>query len=134
MTPKEQIIYDMLAKAAERGDQCPSNAVLAVAIGANSISGPVRYVNDLAAKGIIRVERSQRFRIVTIVATGKSTAKPHDKYIAAQHNTAAARRDRLAELVSEGMTQEAAARAMGLSIQRIRQIWREICDGLGWLG
>lgn len=134
MTPKEQIIYDMLLNAAEHGDPCPSNAVLATAIGANSMSGPVRYVNDLVAKGYIRVARAQRSRIVTITATGKSTTKPKDKLLARLQDAAERRRDELAELVSEGTSLKDAAALMGLTEKRIWQVWREVKQGLGWLG
>ena len=134
MNPKERIIYDMLAKAAEHGDECPSNAVLATAIGASSMSGPVKYVNSLTEKGFIAIIRSQRTRVVTITATGQSTAKPLDKYLAGQHEAAAQRCDQLAELVSEGYLIKDAAAKMGLSEARVWQVWKQIKDGLGWLG
>lgn len=132
MNPKERIIYDMLVNAAEHGDPCPANTLLAVAIGASSVSGPVKYIHGLTDKGLIQVKRSQRTRVVTITATGKSTAKPQDKLLARQHEASAQRRDRLADLVSEGYLLKDAAKLMGMSEARIWQVWREVKQGLGW--
>jgi molybdenum-dependent DNA-binding transcriptional regulator ModE len=44
---------------------------------------------------------------------------------------AAARRDELAELVANGSTLAAAAKAMGISFQRAGQLWKRIRDDLG---
>jgi len=131
---RRSIIFAMIENAAERGEPCPTNAVLATAIGASSMSGPVKFVNQLIEDGAIRVERSQRARVVTIVATGKTTALPQDKHLVKQHRSAAVRRDQLAELVAEGALLKDAARVMGLSEARVWQVWKQIKQGLGWLG
>lgn len=49
-----------------------------------------------------------------------------------QKAEAAARRDEFAELVSQGMTLRAAGEQMGISFQRASQIWKRICEDLGW--
>ncbi|AYJ87645.1 hypothetical protein D3Y57_19100 [Sphingomonas paeninsulae] len=69
-----QTILRILTAAANAGDQCPTNGVLAEAIGALSISAPANAISLLEAIGLITVERGSCRRMVTIVATGKSTA------------------------------------------------------------
>ena len=62
-----------LERAANAGHPCPSNGVLAGAIGASSSSNPVNVMARLQKRGLITVERFATSRIVTITATGKST-------------------------------------------------------------
>lgn len=59
--------------AANAGVAMPGNAELARRFGLNSGSNISHYLDLLAAKGLIRVERFHRSRRVTIVATGRST-------------------------------------------------------------
>ncbi|WP_146037268.1 winged helix-turn-helix domain-containing protein [Novosphingobium guangzhouense] len=74
-------ILAAITKAAERGQPCPQNGELARMIGASSKSVPVNAMKRLEERGLIVVERFSMSRIVTIVATGKSTgghpATPH---------------------------------------------------------
>lgn len=67
-------ILSCMEGAAERGEICPTNDALATLIGAASIATASRHVKELEQRGLIRVERGSRSRVVTIVATGKSTA------------------------------------------------------------
>ena len=125
MTPKERIIYDMLVNAAERGDTCPPNTLLATAAGTTP-SGATALVNKLLAAGHIAVERTRRSRVVTITATGKST-RPTDL-----HRGAFARKDDLAEYVANGGALSQAHKLLGCSTQRVWQLWASIKSGMGW--
>lgn len=65
-------IFGLIKQAAQRGERCPTNPMLAERFGVkpNSIS---RAVNFLEANGMIEVERGNDWRKVTIVATGERT-------------------------------------------------------------
>jgi DNA-binding MarR family transcriptional regulator len=71
----EQIILDALAHAAEHNQPCPINMDLEFLIGADSTSTASWIIARLEEKGLIKVERFQRFRVVEIVKTGKRTAR-----------------------------------------------------------
>lgn len=71
----ERIAYRMINHAAETGLPCPVNIDLEVAAGFNSSSMGPKLVRKLENRGLIRVSRFQRFRMVEIVATGKKTAR-----------------------------------------------------------
>ena len=66
----------ILEHAAEEGAPCPGNGPLSDLLNLNSISGPVKIMQGLEARGLIRVERFAVGRVVEIVATGKRTAQP----------------------------------------------------------
>lgn len=69
-----KIALRMLTAAADRGDECPPNAMIACAMGATSPSAASAAVALLEAMNIISVERGTCSRVVTIHATGKRTA------------------------------------------------------------
>lgn len=75
LSHSEREILAALTRAAEQGTACPMNAELDARIGANSASTSATIVKRLEGWGLIRVERWQRERRVTIVATGKATAE-----------------------------------------------------------
>lgn len=80
MTPNETIVYDALCEAASLGAVCPNYLDLNELIGAESSSTSPSIVKRLEDRGFIRVQRWQRFRQVTICATGESTMKsPNQK-------------------------------------------------------
>ena len=68
-------IYRALCRAANREDVCPSGDVLALIVGYETYWGTVKCLHRLEARGMIRVERFNRSRRVTICATRKRTAK-----------------------------------------------------------
>lgn len=74
-TLTEQRLYDALVPIAAAGLPCPSNEELAELLGV-SISAPPGVLTRLEHKGLIQVERYQRSRVVTIVATGARTQQP----------------------------------------------------------
>jgi len=71
----ERIAYRLINHAAENDQPCPVNIDLEVAAGFNSSSMGPKLVRKLESRGLIRVSRFQRFRLVEIVATGKQTAR-----------------------------------------------------------
>ncbi len=79
MTDKLQLpqraldIYRCLKGAAEHGDECPTNNVLAVVGGYSKASSVCDVVSMLEELGLITVTRYSRARVVTILETGKST-------------------------------------------------------------
>lgn len=66
-------IFAIIRQCAERGEACPTNAVLGERFGVrpNLIS---RAINFLECNGMIAVERASDRRVVTICATGQRTA------------------------------------------------------------
>jgi len=75
LAPAERIAYQLINHAAEQGHPCPVNIDLEVATGFNSTSMGPKLVRKLERRGLIRVSRFQRFRLIEIVATGKQTAR-----------------------------------------------------------
>lgn len=69
------VLLDWLAGAADRSERCPTNDAIAgrFDIGLATAAG---LVKALETRGLIRVVRYQCARVVTIVATGRSTAAP----------------------------------------------------------
>ena len=74
----EGAVLDIITAAARDGRVCPSNDEICRAMGYASTASAVRIINALADAGAIAVERYQRGRKVTIIATGESTAQPAD--------------------------------------------------------
>lgn len=70
-------VLRLLTRAAIRGDACPTNAELARALGLKDAVAASYRVRRLVREGKIRVEEPSptERRVVTIVATGKSTVR-----------------------------------------------------------
>ena len=68
------IVYRAVRKAAQFGETCPSNIVLADLCNLASTGQPPNILARLAKRKAIKLERSNWERKVTILATGKSTA------------------------------------------------------------
>lgn len=83
MTPSciDATTLAMIEGAAEAGLPCPSNPDIAERHGFSSVSSGARSIERLEGAGLIRVERGNCSRVVTILASGKRTAgvvgKPH---------------------------------------------------------
>jgi hypothetical protein len=75
----EAIVFSAIEAAANDGLHCPRADDLAEMISVESVSTTVGIVNRLERKGLITVERFQKSRRVTIVATGKMTAEPANR-------------------------------------------------------
>lgn len=65
-------IFAVIRDAADRGEQCPSNATLAERFGVGT-TVIVNALHFLESVGMIVVTRSNATRIVTIRSTGKQT-------------------------------------------------------------
>lgn len=70
-------VLRLLSRAANRGQACPTNAELARALGLKDAVAASYRVRCLVRAGKIRVEEPSptERRVVTIVATGKSTVR-----------------------------------------------------------
>ena len=68
----------ILEFAAKEGQPCPKNETFCMRLGFASTSGPVAMLARLERKGMIRVQRFQRSRVVEIIASGKKTAAPEN--------------------------------------------------------
>lgn len=74
LTPNQRFVYEMLVALAETGQPCPSNEEIGKAIGQTE-SGAAHIMLALDRQGLIsRKAIGNGQRIVTISATGKSTA------------------------------------------------------------
>jgi hypothetical protein len=76
LTPWEQRAFAAIEAAANEGRRFPTADDLMEAIGCESHASTVNVVARLELRGLITVERFQRERVGTIVATGKRTAEP----------------------------------------------------------
>jgi len=77
LTPREGATLALLTAAAEAGERCPGNAELGAALGIDRTTAS-NIVNRLMRKRAIALEarHGSHARVVTIVATGASTARP----------------------------------------------------------
>jgi DNA-binding transcriptional regulator YhcF (GntR family) len=73
-------LFALLKQAADRGEACPTNRVLAERFGCGT-ARVVSAFHFLESNGMIAVERDNDHRVVTIRATGHRTSgtigKPH---------------------------------------------------------
>jgi DNA-binding transcriptional ArsR family regulator len=98
-------ILQRLTAAAEAGEPCPSNAVLAAAIGVSKVALVSDIVATLAHEGAITVDRRDgNTRRVTIAATGASTAWSQIP----RHTVPEARVERVYELLAAAAAQGSA--------------------------
>ncbi len=67
-----EVVFSVLANAAERGDRCPPNFVICDAIG-QSRSSVAHHITCLAIVGRIELRVKSNLRAVHIVATGAKT-------------------------------------------------------------
>lgn len=81
--------------------------------------GAARYVPDRSAVPTAEPQLQKPKR-------GKGHSRKHDPARASRL------RDRLAELVADGLTIAAASQKMQISKSYGGKIWRDICAGLGW--
>lgn len=132
MTPRDRIALDMLTKAAQDGAECPSNALLAAALG-TGLGAAQSAVRALESQGVIVVERGQKARRVTLVATGQQTAPIHggEHWRTRGADYELAQRDQLAEHVANGLTVKQAQKEMRMGSDTVYRLWRQICEGLG---
>jgi len=76
LTPNELAVYQRLRAAAEAGAPCPGNRELCALIGSITPTSGPKYLARLTRKGLIRVEGYANGRMVTILRTGRATARP----------------------------------------------------------
>lgn len=134
LRPQDDVVLAMLQNAARRGDECPSNSLLATAAG-RSIGWAVESVKRLEAAGHIKVKRTRRSRVVAL-PTGEITAPPRTQshmasMIQRRAEEAAERRAKLAELVAEHGNVSRAGREMGVSQQVANRMWQRVLEDMG---
>lgn len=74
LPPADALLLSTLTDAADRGVPCPTNEDLADMLGFG-LSAPPGIMRRLEMRGLIRVEKYQRERRVTIMSTGNKTAE-----------------------------------------------------------
>jgi Mn-dependent DtxR family transcriptional regulator len=79
LKPNEQVVLQILTRAATLGDVAPKNAYIAQSLGCSTPSTGAAIVARLEAKGLIRVHRFNDSRVIEIIATGAKTAGSLDK-------------------------------------------------------
>lgn len=75
----KEAVFNRLSQAAEIGDICPTADELQEVAGVESVSTTVALMHVLEREGRIVVDRFQKSRTVTIVATGQKTAEPSNQ-------------------------------------------------------
>lgn len=81
MTIWERRALSAIERAANEGQRFPTADDLMEAVGCESHASTVNLVRRLEQHGMIQVERYQRERVGTIVATGKRTAEPKTRAV-----------------------------------------------------
>jgi len=115
-------VLAIVSAAADAGEVCPTNPVLAARMGWASVASASRAVADLERAGLVRVERTRVWRIVTIVATGRSTAwngmgrNPDPE---AEARDAARRRKVAITADAQARAEQFSRRAAGLPVYRL---------------
>lgn len=134
-------VLAIIRAAADAGEKCPTNSEIANRVGYSSMSGPADAIHILESSGVISVQRGQASRVVTIMATGKSTAGTvkgvhHQFRPAPNDNIAAVKSDRnrlgdFAEAIANGATIQAAAKVADMSKREAAWSWAFIRRQLG---
>lgn len=70
------VLLDMIAAAAAAGARSPTNKEIVARLSLGELNRGSLLVTEAERRGLIRVERFQRSRVITIVATGARTAEP----------------------------------------------------------
>lgn len=79
--PWEHMVMRELERCANAGELCPTVTHFAVLLDCSEGGTVVGIMKRLEARGLIRVQRYQKTRQVTILATGAQTAEPKSKAI-----------------------------------------------------
>lgn len=133
LNEQERLTLELITEAAHAGRPAPTADDIQEHTGCNSISSTVSLVQRLERRGLIAVERYQRARRMTVLATGKRTAEvinrtPHWRNLARPRSAPSVAisyvRQRRPDLGREIIV---AARREGLSVQ-------DFIGELVWLG
>lgn len=73
-------IFNMIERAADGGQVCPTNREIADMLNVRSVGTPSMKISMLEAAGLIAVTRFGNSRIIEIVATGRKTIPMHTTY------------------------------------------------------
>lgn len=135
LSDKDRAIYTSVRHAAERGQECPSNPVLAVIADYSSIASPVASLKRLQQLGLIEVERFAHSRVVTFpdgIATKATIAsKPHWRDTGKRKRVARDFMARVADLVADGVPVIECHRRLKTSRHEVTNAWHQIKNELG---
>lgn len=76
LTSNQQRLFMWLKELVAIGEPCPTDTAITRKLGFAAESVGHRALFALRDAGLIEIESGQRWRVVTIVATGKSTKRP----------------------------------------------------------
>lgn len=79
--PWEHMVMNELIRCAREGELCPTVTHFAVLLGCSEGGAVVGIMRRLERRGLIRVQRWQKTRQVTICSTGAQTALPKSRAI-----------------------------------------------------
>ncbi len=130
LTPRESRVLAIVIEAAARGEVCPMNREIAAVTGTSPPSAS-DAIARLEHKGFIAVARTRASRVVTVLSSGQSTMAPPGMLRDSVPLATLPARERLAELVAEGMALCDTRKALRCSSGRVAALWQQICDGLG---
>lgn len=74
ISPRDHLVYKLLAEKADNGEPCPNNTQIAMYIGALRLATASDTIKSLERSGLIKTLRSHRQRTIIICATGHQTA------------------------------------------------------------
>ena len=134
LSARETIVLKAVVRAARRDEPCPSNFEICGLIGCESIASATGVLQRLERKGLVKVERYQQARRVTILATGARTAEPRfmvRHWRSRAKLTRAETQDRVADAIADGHTFEAAAGLLGMTVSHVRNTFADIRRQLG---
>lgn len=130
----ENVIINMITAAATKGEACPSNAVMAGALGVTPQSA-INIMKRMETAGTIKVRRASQSRIVTIVETGATTAgeiRAERSYAGRKITSEKARFAKaLSEATHTNDLRVPCARLGILSLAEGERLFAEICADLG---
>lgn len=129
------IIYRLISDAADAGAPAPTNAELCASVDLRAVSTVSGIVSTLEERRMIKVQRTADARIITVTATGRSTAAPAIIKAAIRRQRSAAQQemaDRFDDALADTGSVAAAATICGLNLPAAERRFTAIRKELGW--
>lgn len=125
-------IFAIIRDAAERGEGCPTNPMLAERFGCG-ISTIARSISFLETCGMIAVERGGSIRVATIRATGAKTAgRVGRPLIDRERPWTDDETELLADMMAEGKGYGEIAEELERTKWSVRSRWSKVVRSMGW--
>lgn len=132
---KDRVIYTSVRHAAERGQECPSNPVLAVIADYSSISSPVASLKRMQRLGLLHVERFAHSRVVTfpdgMSTKATSESNPHWRDTGKRKRGTRDFMARVADMVANGGPITECHSRLKASRHEVTNAWQQIKNELG---